>query len=172
MAFGRTPLIKLSPNKTVEGFLGGAFMTFIFTLTFIASIFHNKLLMCMNHKIDVLPFQPVTCTNAKTSVFEDLEFFFPVQAKLSPVLITCVFYGIFTSFVTPFAGFFASGMKRAYQLKDFSTTFPGHGGWLDRFDCWIFATIFMYGLLTRGLYKTDLVINDISTRYTELSSDQ
>ncbi len=56
MAFGRTPLIKLSPNKTVEGFLGGAFMTFIFTLSFIASIFHNKLLMCMNNRIDVLPF--------------------------------------------------------------------------------------------------------------------
>lgn len=27
MTFGRTSLIKLSPNKTVEGFLGGALFT-------------------------------------------------------------------------------------------------------------------------------------------------
>ncbi len=30
--FGRTPLIKLSPKKTWEGFIGGAFSTIIFGL--------------------------------------------------------------------------------------------------------------------------------------------
>lgn len=29
--FGKTPLIMLSPKKTVEGFLGGAVLTLIFT---------------------------------------------------------------------------------------------------------------------------------------------
>ncbi len=30
--FGRTKLIKLSPNKTVEGFLGGGISTMIFAV--------------------------------------------------------------------------------------------------------------------------------------------
>lgn len=31
-AFGRTPLIKLSPKKTVEGFVGAFFCTLLFGL--------------------------------------------------------------------------------------------------------------------------------------------
>jgi phosphatidate cytidylyltransferase len=50
--------------------------------------------------------------------------------------------------VTPFAGFFASGMKRAYNMKDFSNAIPGHGGFFDRLDCTIFGNIFMFFLLT------------------------
>jgi phosphatidate cytidylyltransferase len=30
--FGKTPLIKLSPKKTMEGFIGGAFSTVVFGL--------------------------------------------------------------------------------------------------------------------------------------------
>jgi phosphatidate cytidylyltransferase len=30
--FGRTKLIKLSPNKTVEGFIGGGISTIIFAI--------------------------------------------------------------------------------------------------------------------------------------------
>jgi phosphatidate cytidylyltransferase len=30
VAFGKTPLIKLSPKKTWEGFIGGMFSTFVF----------------------------------------------------------------------------------------------------------------------------------------------
>jgi phosphatidate cytidylyltransferase len=30
--FGRTPLIKISPKKTLEGFIGGAFSTVLFGL--------------------------------------------------------------------------------------------------------------------------------------------
>jgi phosphatidate cytidylyltransferase len=36
--FGRTKLIKLSPNKTVEGFVGGGISTIIFAI-FVSLIF-------------------------------------------------------------------------------------------------------------------------------------
>jgi CDP-diglyceride synthetase len=32
MLFGRTPLIKLSPKKTVEGFVGAFFCTVLFAI--------------------------------------------------------------------------------------------------------------------------------------------
>ena len=38
--FGKTPLIKLSPKKTWEGFLGGAFSTIIFGAFVCTSIIH------------------------------------------------------------------------------------------------------------------------------------
>ncbi len=35
---------------------------------------------------------------------------------------------IFASVVAPFGGFFASGFKRAFKIKDFGDSIPGHGG--------------------------------------------
>ena len=38
----------------------------------------------------------------------------------------------------------ASYAKRQFAIKDFSRIFPGHGGFLDRFDSLLFAGAFMY----------------------------
>ena len=124
----------------------------------------------MNHRLDMLPFEPVTCSKQTSSVFQNSIKI--GETEMSPALVTCIIYACLTSLVTPFAGFFASGLKRAYALKDFSNAFPGHGGYLDRYDCWIFANCFMYGLLTRGLYKDDLAMDDLQTRFTELAQGQ
>ena len=37
--------------------------------------------------------------------------------------------------MAPFGGFFASGFKRAFDIKDFGHSIPGHGGMTDRMDC-------------------------------------
>jgi hypothetical protein len=41
-------------------------------------------------------------------------------------------------------GFFASGFKRAFKMKDFGDTIPGHGGVTDRFDCQMIMAMFAY----------------------------
>lgn len=41
-------------------------------------------------------------------------------------------------------GFFASGFKRTFKLKDFGDTIPGHGGVTDRFDCQMIMAMFAY----------------------------
>ncbi|KAL7836934.1 hypothetical protein AOLI_G00282180 [Acnodon oligacanthus] len=89
--FGRTPLIKLSPKKTWEGFIGGFFSTVVFGIL--------------------------------------------TTVKLYPFQIHSIALSAFASIVGPFGGFFASGFKRAFKIKDFANTIPGHGGIMDRFDC-------------------------------------
>lgn len=46
--------------------------------------------------------------------------------------------------MAPFGGFFASGFKRAFKMKDFSDSIPGHGGVADRVDCQIVNGLFAY----------------------------
>ena len=50
----------------------------------------------------------------------------------------------FASLIAPFGGFFASGLKRAFGIKDFGDTIPGHGGITDRFDCQFLMGSFTY----------------------------
>lgn len=47
---------------------------------------------------------------------------------------------MFASFIAPFGGFFASGFKRGFKIKDFGDSIPGHGGVTDRFDCQVGAS--------------------------------
>ncbi len=52
-----------------------------------------------------------------------------------PIQLHAISLAIFASLVAPFGGFFASGIKRAYGIKDFDSLIPGHGGIMDRMDC-------------------------------------
>jgi len=54
-------------------------------------------------------------------------------------------YGVFfASLIAPFGGFFASGFKRAFKIKDFGDSIPGHGGVTDRMDCQIMMSLFVF----------------------------
>ena len=46
---------------------------------------------------------------------------------------------MFASIIAPFGGFFASGFKRGFKIKDFGDSIPGHGGMTDRMDCQVMA---------------------------------
>ena len=51
---------------------------------------------------------------------------------------------MFPAAIAAAGGFFASGFKRAFKMKDFGDTIPGHGGVTDRFDCQMIMAMFAY----------------------------
>lgn len=58
---------------------------------------------------------------------------------------------IFASVIAPFGGFFASGFKRSFKIKDFGDSIPGHGGMTDRMDCQV--SLFLNAIQTCGSVK-------------------
>merc|ERR1712046_47962 len=58
-----------------------------------------------------------------------------ITKHFSPIQIHSLALGLFASLVAPFGGFLMSAIKRAFNLKDFDSIIPGHGGLTDRCDC-------------------------------------
>lgn len=53
-------------------------------------------------------------------------------------------FATFASLIAPFGGFFASGLKRTFRVKDFGESIPGHGGITDRMDCQFIMGFFTF----------------------------
>eukprot|EP00639_Heterosigma_akashiwo_P004819 CAMPEP_0194570926 /NCGR_PEP_ID=MMETSP0292-20121207/8055_1 /TAXON_ID=39354 /ORGANISM="Heterosigma akashiwo, Strain CCMP2393" /LENGTH=109 /DNA_ID=CAMNT_0039421491 /DNA_START=117 /DNA_END=446 /DNA_ORIENTATION=- len=61
-----------------------------------------------------------------------------------PIQGHAVCLALFVSLVAPFGGFMASAIKRAYEIKDFDSIIPGHGGFMDRLDCQFITALFTW----------------------------
>lgn len=149
--FGKTKLISVSPNKTLEGFIGG------FLVTLGVAYGWNKVVRllpflhfwyCPQTTLTLIPFDNPQCLTP--SIFLPREMSIPLissifgKVAVNEFEIHCFILAIFASLVAPFGGFFASAIKRGLKVKDFSNTLPGHGGFTDRFDCQIVMTVFLY----------------------------
>ena len=124
---GRTPLTKLSPKKTWEGFIGGGISTFIFGFIIAGSLCQYPFL--------ISPTEQVMNMSIYQKAPDQMPLPFSVFKKtlhLYPFQLHSLVLSLFASSIGPFGGFFASGFKRAFRIKDFSTTIPGHGGFVVR----------------------------------------
>ena len=54
--------------------------------------------------------------------------------------------GLFASILSQFGDLAASAIKRDAQIKDYGWIFPGHGGFMDRFDSVLFIAPVVYYL--------------------------
>lgn len=72
-----------------------------------------------------------------------LQFRLPTKVGIYPMVFHTLVMGLFASIIGPFGGFFASGFKRAFKIKDFGAVIPGHGGLMDRFDCQLLMGTFV-----------------------------
>eukprot|EP00088_Acartia_fossae_P053106 TRINITY_DN6028_c0_g1_i2.p1 TRINITY_DN6028_c0_g1~~TRINITY_DN6028_c0_g1_i2.p1 ORF type:complete len:340 (+),score=57.77 TRINITY_DN6028_c0_g1_i2:110-1129(+) len=128
--FGRTPLIVLSPKKTLEGYLGGGVFTVAIGPVFGLLLSRYEHLACPTAGFTVL-----SCT---------LEPFNLARGQIPSFLWHSLYISIFASTFGPTAGFLCSGFKRACKRKNFGNLIPGHGGVLDRCDCMFLMASFAY----------------------------
>jgi len=108
---------------------------------------------CPVSNLGVTAFDNVQCKPNPVFVWRQWE---PPVVMMIPVLgrVTTVWWApyqfhvlvmaCFASLVAPFGGFFASGFKRAFDIKDFGDSIPGHGGMTDRMDCQFLMGLFAY----------------------------
>ena len=75
---------------------------------------------------------------------QNLNKFLSLPFPSYPFQFHAFVFSIFGSLIAPFGGFFASGFKRAFGIKDFGAIIPGHGGLTDRFDCQLFMSFFVF----------------------------
>ncbi len=111
-------LPRLSPKKTVEGFIGAGFSTVAVAFPLLKLfVKHNE---------------------------EGSKFLSVMGLDNGNMLKHALALGFYTSLVAPFGGFLASAVKRAHGAKDFGALIPGHGGVVDRFDCQVVTAPFVY----------------------------
>ena len=106
--YGKNKLfVNLSPNKTLEGLIGG-----IVTTNFISFLY--------------------------------LLFFY------KDITLFKLFFINFFILISFFGDLIQSYVKRKNKIKDSSNYLPGHGGFFDRFDSFIFCIIFLsfYNIIT------------------------
>lgn len=185
--FGRTPLIKLSPKKTWEGFVGGFIGTVVAAFYIAKFCSRFKWMTCPRRDLSIgwldcvqdELYIPVAFTIRDTAaclpssvvdVVQLLSSYLPPQLvswlmqqqlMAEPMQVHAVVLAVFASFIAPFGGFFASGFKRAFKMKDFGDTIPGHGGVTDRFDCQILMAMFSYLYYWNFVSKPELTVGSV-----------
>lgn len=161
VTFGRTPLIKISPKKTWEGFLGAWFFTLLLGVFMTYLMAQSKYFICPVNDLGASIWSGLECT--PNPVFTPKTYvvpFIPPGLLISntytfkPLYLHTLVLATFASWIAPFGGFFASGLKRTFKIKDFGDSIPGHGGMTDRMDCQ-----FIMGTITFFYYSSFIAVN-------------
>ncbi|KAK9268919.1 hypothetical protein L1049_000684 [Liquidambar formosana] len=172
--FGRTPLIKLSPKKTWEGFIGASVTTMISAFVLANFLGRFQWLTCPRKDLSTgwLQCDPGPLFKSEYYALPGwVPQWFPwKEISVLPVQWHALWMGLFASIIAPFGGFFASGFKRAFKVKDFGDSIPGHGGITDRMDCQMLMAVFAYiyhqsFIVSQG-YSVNMILDQILQNLT------
>jgi len=181
ITFGRTQLIKISPKKTVEGFVGAWICTIIIGFFFTNLLMRSKYFICPVNDLGANIFTGLECEpnpvfiphTYQIPVIPHTWTFLPTTITVNPMQFHILAMATFASLIAPFGGFFASGLKRTFNIKDFGDSIPGHGGMTDRMDCQFIMGFFafMYYQSFIAVHKAS-VGSVIETAITGLSPEE
>ncbi|KAF8520369.1 cytidylyltransferase family-domain-containing protein [Hysterangium stoloniferum] len=186
ITIGRTPLIKLSPKKTVEGFVGAFFSTLLFGVVWGTIFMQYNYMICPVKDLGVSALSDMTCKPNPVFVWREWEIPAPLRFALTSIfgnLATKIPYApyqfhvlvmaTFASLVAPFGGFFASGFKRAFDIKDFGDSIPGHGGMTDRMDCQFLMGMFSYVYYSSLIRQNHVTVGSVlQAVFSGLTADE
>jgi phosphatidate cytidylyltransferase len=159
----KAEFLSISPNKTWEGFIGAAILTAIWAWLYSDWISRSHWLVCPQE--DLVHYASLSCRPSNVFVKQNISLpyddytLFVVEAK--PCQLHALVLALFASVVAPFGGFLASAIKRAYDIKDFDSFIPGHGGLMDRMDCMflmLLCTLIHYNTFVKESNLTDAQI--------------
>ncbi|EAN88425.1 putative CDP-DAG synthase [Trypanosoma cruzi] len=176
--FGRTRLLALSPKKTLEGFLGAFLFTMAWSFWFAGFLGYFPELYCPKvdfHSSMHCEKDPLFVQRAIVlpSFIQKLTGNYLTTIQCSKAQQHALVLAAFASLLAPFGGFFASGLKRAFKLKDFGDLIPGHGGITDRMDCQGMMGVFTYVYLMSYVYSDAKCpsLHDLSSCALRLSDE-
>lgn len=112
---------KISPKKSIEGFIGGVLGVF-----FIGFLFERSLIF--------------------TAKFLRLDYSF-ISLKINDNLYKLLILAILIAIFSVLGDLFESKIKREFGVKDSGSILLGHGGFLDRFDSPLFVLPVVYYIL-------------------------
>ena len=112
---------KISPNKTVEGAIGGLLFSAVGSALFVT-----------------------VCVLTKVATVSQ-------KSNFTVVVLLFALLGLLSSVVSQFGDLAASCIKRDFEKKDYGNILPGHGGLLDRFDSVLLLIPFIYYVMRHFL---------------------
>ena len=86
ITMGRTPLIKLSPKKTVEGFVGAFLCTIVFAIVWGTLFSQFNYMICPVHDLGVNAWSNMKCTPNPVFVWREWVIWKPVAKFLSTIV--------------------------------------------------------------------------------------
>lgn len=133
--FGKHKMVPhISPNKSWEGAIAGTIFATVLASSF--ALFYGYVFYPGTWLGDMLNATgELTLLDNFSSLGENYSLW--VQAL---IIVPVTFLG---SIFAQIGDLVASRLKRTYNIKDFGTILPGHGGLLDRFDSVLFAAMFL-----------------------------
>jgi phosphatidate cytidylyltransferase len=135
MKFGKTRLAPhISPKKSWEGAIAGTVFATIIASSF--ALFYGSVFYPGTYLGDMLN------SGGEQTLLDN----FSTLGERNPlwvqglIIVPVTFLG---SILAQIGDLVASRLKRTYNIKDFGTILPGHGGLLDRFDSVLFVAMFL-----------------------------
>jgi len=134
MKFGKHKMTpNISPKKSWEGAIGGSIVATIIATVF--AMYYGDIFVVGTFLGDLFN------SSGERTLLDRLLIESNVTFELQFLFVFILTF--FATIVSQFGDLMASKLKRHYQIKDFGSVFPGHGGIMDRFDSVMLVSMFL-----------------------------